>query len=246
MNKITQQLQSLVTGTLSSDNQILNTCRLDVFGSSIWGHRAIVEYFIENPLREAFEAPHIVSSQNFVALMGVNHNSDEFGIFCETINGNIIRIWVVGSKIGKRSQQNDYVSVAFDPMLSQVPDCVGFSVNEHSELSSLGAIHTDHIARQICLANSSKNGNGRPRKKAFVLRAFSDDQQGAALLAIHSLQLDRTRQSSFHFSVITFRFSDKQLLHVMKAEDFINPNAWTPRIEEPELEIPDHELIVQR
>ncbi|MBT0585586.1 hypothetical protein [Alteromonas oceanisediminis] len=234
MNEVVSQLQSLVTGTLSNQNNVLNTCRLEVFGQSIWGHRAIVEYFRRHPLTDAFASPHIVSSGDMVAMLGVSQQGETMGVFCETVNNNILRLWVTGPKRGAPKKKNQYVSVAFDPMLSQVPSAVAMNPSEHASLDASAAQHIRTLAESFSTMKTQTAECHDSRRKVFVLRAFSNEDQAAALLAIHDLQLGKSRQSSFHYLITTFRFDDEQILHRSYSEDLSTANEWIPRIAEPE------------
>ena len=235
MNLIVEQLKQLVAGELPRENKLLNTTRLDVFGQSIWGHRAITEFFIEQPLKNIFSSAHVTCSEDLVAMVGVDEQSNTFGLFCETVNGNMLRIWLVGPRDSEPMKPGEYVSVAFDPMLSQQPQRVGFECDEHHNLSKAGAQHVQRLASDLCDPLQLEGELAKSRRKAFVLRAFSNDDEGAALIAVHTLQMGTQRQSSFDYVVVTFKFDGEQLLHSVSAHDRVLANAWCPRIAVSEL-----------
>jgi hypothetical protein len=208
----------------------LHTCRLQAFGGEVFGHRTVLESLRQLPDDE-IDVLQIVGNEANVAIFVATRDNDMVAYICDRYAGGIGRIWRVGADRGVRLDTQPQTSVPFDPVLTQLGTSLEFTASDHPGLEPQAAecltqIVADQLAGDAQLAPVTSS----VRATAFVVRAWSHQGVGGALLAFHELTVAPRRQSAFRFQAIMFRFRGTLALHSLTAADPQRAPPWTPRV----------------
>jgi hypothetical protein len=208
----------------------LHTCRLRAFGGEVFGQRTVLETLRQLP-DDKLDVLQIVSNEANVAIFVATRDNDIVAYICDRYAGGVGRIWRVGADRGGTLESHLETSVPFDPALTQLATGLEFAASDHPSLDPQAA----HCLTQIVA--EQRADDSRPAAVApavhttvFVVRAWSHQGVGAALLALHDLTVAPRRQSAFRFRAVMFRFRGAMALHTLTATDPQRAAPWTPRV----------------
>ena len=228
MNKTLDSLRRVVGGNAGAEHLVLHTCRLEGFGCEIVGSRSVAEIFRRAPFAMA-KQPHLVQDQATFAVFDATVINEPIAFFADTYDGRIGRLWRIGPAAAIRAHSDPAISVAFDPLLSQLPDRVACDLNEYSGLGEAALTHLRSVSEMLCDRVFDPESDCTTRRSAFVRRAICRDGSGAALLAVHELSTDQHRTKCFRGAAIFFRYAGTQLVHAIGCIDATAHVKWTPR-----------------
>ena len=207
----------------------LHTCRLQAFGGEVFGHRTVLETLRQLPDDE-IDVLQIVGNEANVAIFMATRDNDIVAYICDRYAGGIGRIWRVGPDRGVALASQAQTSVPFDPALTQLGTSLEFAASDHPGLDPQAARCLREIVAEQLAGDARLAAVTSPvRATAFVVRAWSHQSTGAALLALHDLTVARRRQSAFRFQAVMFRFRGALALHSLTASDPQRVSPWTPR-----------------
>ena len=208
----------------------LHTCRLQAFGSEVFGQRTALETLQQLP-GDKLDVLQIVSNEANVAIFVATRDNDIVAYFCDRYAGGIGRIWRVGADRGVTLQPQAQISVPFDSALTQLGTSLEFAASDHPGLDPQAALCLTQIVTEQLAGDAGLAAGASPvRTTAFVVRAWSHQGVGAALLALHDLTVTPRRHAAFRFQAIMFRFRDALALHSLTAVDPPRASPWTPRV----------------
>jgi hypothetical protein len=158
-------------------------------------------------------------------------DNDIVAYICDRYAGGIGRVWRAGPDRGVALASPAQTSVPFDPALTQLGADWHFTPSDHPGLEPQAAACLAQVVAEQLADTSPRITNQLPvRTSAFVLRAWSHQGVGAALLALHDLTIAQQRQSAFRFQAVMFRFRGASPLHSLVAADPPRALQWTPRV----------------
>lgn len=195
---------------------LLHTCRLSGCGTESYGVEAIIENFRALPIKASGD-PVIVESAEHIALCQA-----EEAVFADVIEGNIARVWRIGS--GNFPSTEPEVSVSFDSDLMQARPDLFFDPLVHPALAE------NAIEKLADIASNLVQHDRAYRARAFVLRAFGTSEMGAALIAIYRLSGEKIRMSGFTHAVVAWNGDERYGIQDHAAEAAVSEKPWTPRI----------------
>lgn len=147
----------------------LQDCRFEGLGTRAFGRAAIARLIADHPLPVA---PVTAHAAGHACAFGESDGAP-FALFADLSDGHIARLWRLGTaSASARAPALLLVDVPHDPDRSQHAPGVGFRAADHP---ALAAAHQDAVA---ALADRIAD------TRALVLRAFSDGDRAAALLAV--------------------------------------------------------------
>jgi hypothetical protein len=195
---------------------LLHNCRFEGMGIETYGVEAIIERF----RMAAFEITTnalIIEAPNHIAVF-----EEQRAIFADLYDGQIARLWVLGSDVFDTGES--LLGVPFDPDLSQSAGDLFFAPSDHADLA-------DDAARHVEAAGSSvvTEADG-PRNRAFVIRTFGSADNGAVLFAVLRLRLDGKNVAGFHLSAARWDHDSHYLVRDFGSEATLAASRWTPRI----------------
>jgi hypothetical protein len=209
---------------------ILHTCRLQAFGGEVFGHSAVLETLRQLP-NDKIDVLQIVSNEANVAVFTATRDNDIVAYICDRYAGGIGRIWRIGPDHGVVLTSPTQTSVPFDPALTQLGTNWQLAATDHPGLEPQAAECLAQIVADQLVGDARVTTEKPPvRTTAFVLRAWSQQGVGAALLALHDLTAAPQRQSAFRFQAVMFRFRGALPLHSLIATDPQRTSPWIPRV----------------
>ncbi len=207
---------------------VLGPCRLTAFGGEGYGEEAILDSFRSAPLSLADIDGNVVVAPGHVALF-----HGDSAIVADICGGWIARLWRLGP--GTPVEAEPAVSVPFDPDLAQLRGELLFRAADHPALTHGGeAVAT--IGRSIASAWHPADGPAPHRTRAFVVRAFDNGTDGAALFAVHRVGPGIVRTSGFSFAAARFRLGpqgmllDSRIVFDRAGEAAAAAAPWRPRL----------------
>lgn len=192
---------------------LLGNCKLEWAGAEIYGEEAIAEAFRAAPLIVE-EGSLFVDSAQQAAWFG-----GESVLFADLYDGRIARMWRIGP--GDTPRPEPAVSVAFDPDLRQLRGSVYARAGDHPLLN---AAHFAAIHQTADEVLAPPPGTRQHRARAFLIRAFSSGDCGAALLAVHRLSGGDVRSNSLSFAAVAIDGGRRRIILDQRPQ-----LGWTPR-----------------
>ena len=188
-------------GASGSSPQLLGNCKLEWAGAEIYGEEAIAEAFRAAPLTAEEGSLFVDSAQQAAWFSG------ESALIADLYDGRIARMWRIGP--GDTPTTEPAVSVAFDPDLRQLRGSIYGRAVDHPLLTAahFAAIH--QAADQIL---APLPGTRQHRARAFLIRAFSSGDCGAALLAVHRLSGGDVRSDGFSFAAVAIEGDRRRII----------------------------------
>lgn len=170
---------------------LLQNCRFEGLGGQAYGEEAIREAMRGAPLD--VRGADVVECPGGGALFTGNADGGETAVFADLFEGGFIgRIWRLGEAVGLVPETA--IGVPFDPDLSQSRGAVHCRAGDHPWLAADAAPHVEAVATTLAEADAAF------RARVFVLRAFSQDDDVAALFAVHRMTGQGPRHMGFSFA----------------------------------------------
>lgn len=197
---------------------LLHTARLEAFGAEFYGEEAIVEALRCAP-QPLSDAALFLSAPGHLAVF-----DGTTALFADLYGELIGRIWRLGD--GSPAPRESGFSVAFDPDLTQARGDVFAVASDHSALDAAAfgrVIEAGRaIARGDCVAC---------RTRAFALRAFGSEGEGAALFVVHRLAGQAARTAGFAMVAVRWSAEELTIIHDRAGEAAVAADRSTPCID---------------
>lgn len=199
-------IRHLLLGQPETASNLLAACRTQAYGAEAFGGVMACQMFSRQPAALSRE-PHLVAANQALAIFDIDGDGREQAIFADLYNGYVGRLWRLGGGETDAEAEAGLV-VAVDAKLSQLREGVALSPGDHPELDPAALPALRELAASVAKMNPCGGGaliDGR----AFVVRAFTEGDRGAALLAV-------TTPSGAHRQVhaaASFRFTASGLTH---------------------------------
>jgi hypothetical protein len=209
-------LRTLAGGHRPEGQGLLSTAHLSGAGLDRMSEEDIVSSFAMTPF-DIDKAAFALETPHHAVLIG-----EGGAIVADVYDGRLGRLWRIGGL--DQSQDERRLHVAFDADMAQArPTSLFVRAEDHPELADTA--RTDLLdACRTFIEGRRRLGNLRVR--GFVVRAFGDEAQSAALLSLFTLSDKRRRSASFDFAVVG-RDGDGRVCTVASET---NPGEWTPRL----------------
>ncbi len=216
---VADSLKRLARGWRPADDRLLGTCRLAAGGVELVGEEAIVAYFRAHPLALGSDACIVTAAQS----LAIFDRDGGAALIADLYDGHIGRLWRIGAPPAPAAP---FVAVAFDPDLKQARGDLALEPGDHPELAS--GWQAPLAAAATALARDWR-GDGPPphRVRAFVLRAWSDDDSAAALLALATWGGGAVRDIGFDYAAL--RLGGDGRATVVREPPAADP-VWSPRL----------------
>ena len=195
---------------------VMHTCRLHGFGSEAYGIEAIVERFRTMPYAIASDQVVVTAPGQLALFAGAG------AMIAEVAGNQIARLWRVGP--GAPVLPEPGISVVFDPDLAQARGDVFFAASDHPALAPNAAPRVEAIGRDLARTDMGY------RARAFAIRAFGTNDEGAALFAVHQLSADSVRSSGFVHVAVRWAGETVVTVRDTAGEAANAASPWTPRI----------------
>jgi hypothetical protein len=207
-------LRAIGRGETPSDDGLLGNARCGWGRGELMGEESILAAFCARPFADA-DAVAIQTAQG-VALIG-----QDDALIADVYDGRIGRLWRVGD--GVALPLEPAIDVAFDLDMRQQRGDVLFRAEDHPELSPACSERVLDAARAHV---SQLRRTGALRSRAFVVRAFGNEDATAALLAVHTMGNETSRTAGFSYAILAVRAQDASARIV---SDQTRPRNWSPR-----------------
>lgn len=195
---------------------LLHNCRLEGCGSASYGVEAIVENFRVLPMANMTDHLAFEDAAHIAVLAG------EEALFADLIDGNVARLWRMGSDDFRTAERG--VSVSFDPDLVQKRQDFLFDPEIHPALSS------NAFERLTVIGQGLAANDGAYRTRVYALRAFGTADRGAALFAVYRLDGDSERTSGFTYAAVAWGASETHIVHDVAGQAALSIQPWTPHV----------------
>jgi hypothetical protein len=221
-----QAVRSVARGE-RPNGELLPPCRLEAFGAEFYGEEAIIQRFRQSPFPISDHAS-IVQVEGQLAVF--EHDTALFADLCE---GKVSRLWRLGP--GPVAAAEPAIDVPFDADLSQTRGDVAMRAEDHPDISAQAYSCLEQIGRRLSREWSEEEGPAPYRIRAFLIRAFTQDNVGAALFSLHQLGHSPVRTSGFSYAAALFRVEGSELISCRIVRDSagaqaIDSRAWRPRV----------------
>lgn len=210
------RLRALAQGALPDDDGLLGNVRLAWGGTELLGEESVLASFAARPFDSAQDLL-AVESRCSAALIG-----EDSALVADLCNGRIGRLWRVGGEAPEPPPQA--VDVAFDPDMHQRRGQLYFRAADHPQLAGPAAEQLLATARSLA---DRIRAEGNLRVRAYVVRAFGDNEASAALLALHVLGNETARSAGFRNAVVGAGGSAGRQRAVIEPKQ---ARPWTPRL----------------
>ena len=219
----TEALRAVAGGERPANGALLQNCRMEAFGADFYGEEAILEACRAQPCELA--ATDALTCPTQVALF-----DGDLALFADVYGDNLGRIWRVGK--GRRVEPEPALAVPFDPDLSQARGDVQLRAEDHAFLPGVAA---ELLRAWVRVELGGIADEGGLRTRAFLLRAFADGDEGAALFAVHHLGPGPVRTAHLHYVAARFRLGEDDLSGARLIVDMAGLAAareapWRPRL----------------
>lgn len=157
---------------------LAQTCRLQAFGVELYGEEQIVSSFRASPFAPTSSA-RIVQGGDHLAII-----EKDKALVADASGDVVTRVWRMDK--GAPLQSEPSVSVPFDPDLSQARGDLNWCASDHphSDPGILGRLAEAGIE----LARATEGAENEPyRTRTFLIRAFSEGEEGVGLFAVHRM-----------------------------------------------------------
>ena len=222
-----QAIRSVARGERPS-GELLPPCRMEAFGSEFYGEEAIVHRFRRSPFLISDQTTLVQAEGHFAAFDG------DTALFADVSGGNVARLWRLGPS--PLVEAEPALDVPFDPDLSQSRGDVALRAEDHPALSPEAFPHVEQIGRELSRSSSEEQGPVRYRVRALVIRAFTEDNVGAALFSLYHVGHSAVRTTGFSYAAALFRLDENELTTCRIVTDAAGRSAvdarpWRPRVE---------------
>ncbi len=201
---------------------LLQTCRMEAFGSEFYGEEAIVEALRSAPFTISADAIWVDAAGHLCMIDG------EAALIADIAEGGIGRLWRLGG--GAPAVREPRIDVAFDPDLLQARDDVFLALSDHPSLAADAADGVVAIGRSLARDWPAEPGRAPYRARAFAIRAFGDAASGAALFAVYRLGPGNVRTAGFTLAAIVWQGERQTIVRDRAGEAASIEPAWSPRI----------------
>ena len=233
MSRALESLRSVAAGLPGSERELLHTCRLEAFGGESIGYRSVGETLRRAPLVIAAQ-PHCLGTAATLAVLDAATSGEATAFFADLYDGRIGRLWRIGPRNGLRLPRDPAISVPFDPLLSQLAPSVAIDEREFPELDKDALPAVRELVAGYCDNGFEATPDRSVRRTAFVVRAVSQDDNSALLLAVHELATGPVRRKSLRFAAVFCRFDGNSIVQSIASCDHSIDEAWMPRVWSPD------------
>jgi hypothetical protein len=198
-------IRNLLSGRPDVASHLLAACRTQAYGAEAFGGVMACQMFARQPAPLSRE-PYVLATDQNLAIFDADAKGQEQAIFADLYDGHVGRLWRLGAGTTD-SDAEPALAMAVDVMMSQLRAPVALSAGDHPRLDPAATAPLRQLAAAVATMNPQGDGaivDGR----AFVVRAFTQADRGAALLAVS--QPGRTRQI---YAAASFRFGAAGLTH---------------------------------
>lgn len=207
-------LRIIGRGGTPPDDGLLGNARCGWGRGELIGEESILAAFCARTFADA-DAIAIETAQG-AALIG-----QDDALIADVYDGRIGRLWRVGK--GVSLPPEPAIDVAFHLDMRQQPGDVLFRAEDHPELSPADAARVLDAARaHLGLLRRT----GALRSRAFLVRAFGNEDATAALLAVHTMSNETSRTAGFSYAIFAVGSKDNSARLV---SDQTRPRPWSPR-----------------
>jgi hypothetical protein len=207
-------LRAIGRGETPANDGLLGNTRCGWGRSELMGEESILAAFCTRPFADTNVVA--VETTQGVALIG-----QDDALIADVYDGHIGRLWRVGD--GVALPHEPAIDVAFDLDMRQQRGDVLFRADDHPELSPACSERVLDAARAHV---SQLRRAGALRSRAFVLRAFGNEDAAAALLAVHTMGNETNRTAGFSYAILAVGAQDASARIV---SDRSRPRNWSPR-----------------
>ncbi len=194
-------LNALLRGQATAGGALANTLRVDAFGFTTFGRTDALNLFATHPLVFS-TTPHVLVSSQALALIDETPEGRCIGVFVDLADGVITRLWVVAATAAD-AQVEAAVPLARDDFLSQLrPPCQGDAV-DHPNVDA--DAWPEVLALGAAALAAAVEPNATSSSQAVVTRAFSIDNQMAALYSVRLQEHTAPRRAHFRLALATAR-----------------------------------------
>lgn len=207
-------LRAIGRGETPADDGLLGNARCGWGKGELVGEESILAAFCARPFADADAVA--VETTHGAALIG-----EDDALIADVYYGRVGRLWRVGK--GVSFPHEPAIDVAFHLDMRQQRCDVLFRAEDHSELSPAGAERVLDAARAHL---GQLHRTGALRARAFVVRAFGNEDATAALLAVHTMSNEISRTAGFGYAILA---AGPQDIGVRIVGDQTPPRPWSPR-----------------
>jgi hypothetical protein len=221
-----QLIRSVARGE-RPNGELLPPCRLEAFGAEFYGEEAIVQYFRLSPLQVSEHAA-VVQGERHLAIF-----ENDTALFADLFEGKISRLWRLGP--GPVAAAEPALDVPFDADLNQARGDVAMRAEDYPDISPEVFPVLQKIGRDLSRDWSEEQGPAPYRTRAFLIRAFTQDDAGAALFSLYQVGHAPVRTTGFSYAAALFRMEGKDLATCRIIEDLsgaqaVEARVWRPRV----------------
>jgi hypothetical protein len=207
---------------------LLPPCRLEAFGSEFYGEEAIVHRFCRTPF---------LLSEHVTLVQGPGHFAafgEDTALFADLFGSNVARLWRLGP--GLAADAEPALDVPFDADLSQSRGDVAMRAEDHPALPPEAFQHLEQIGCELSRGLSGEQDSIPYRIRAFLVRAFTQDNVGAALFSLYQVGPSAVRATGFSYAAALFRTEENELAAYRIVRDkagrsAVDARPWRPRVE---------------
>jgi len=182
---------TILSNVVGGSHRVLHNCWLEGGGSDAFG-RDSIEALVQT--LDLGTPVHDLESSGSAILVGQNGDA----LFADIIGGEVKRLWMIAQG-QPRTRACDRTDVPFDTDLDQRGGALAFDPADHPDLAP------DHAERIREAASSWVKPSAERSLRSlrpFVLRAFSDGDTAAALVAVYGLRGDAIGQLRFNVVLV--------------------------------------------
>jgi hypothetical protein len=207
-------LRAIGLGDTPAADGLLGNARCGWGRGELIGEESILAAFCDRPFAGEDAIP--VETPQGAALIG-----QDDALIADVYAGRVGRLWRVGKGVTLRHEPA--IDVALDPDMRQQRGDVLFRPEDHPELSAARAEGVLEAARTHL---GQLRRAGALRSRAFVVRAFGNEDATAALLAVHTMSNETSRTAGFEYAILAVGAQNSTARVV---SDQTPPRPWTPR-----------------
>jgi hypothetical protein len=204
----------------------LPPCRLEAFGSEVFGEEAIVQAFRCCPFVEAQGLVAIATGRH-LALFG-----PDTALIADVYDDNIARIWRLGP--GNPVDSEPALGVPFDADLRQSRGDLAFRKEDLPALTPAALPVLEEIGRALSRQWDPAGGSSPYRARSFLIRAFSQNGRSVGLFALHTVGGGPVRTLGFTYVAVLVENDDASTAIIIRdraGEAARDMKVWRPRVE---------------
>jgi hypothetical protein len=155
---------------------LTQACRLEAFGAEHHGEEQIVSVFRAAPFVVA-DSARIVQAEGHLAIL-----EKDKALVADVAGDVVVRVWRLDAGAPRAREQS--VSVPFDPDLNQARGDLNWCASDHP---AADPVILERLAEAgVALARAAEGSADEPyRIRTFLIRAFSEGEEGVGLFAVH-------------------------------------------------------------